>query len=531
MSECNHLATPQLLIMISRDVKLDTPKDLPDVFTTYRKQNEDLRDRPRDSLPTPAKSSLPGFPSESDVPAQEAPFEIPSSADELEKALVAPVENFISTQRPFPEGAASAHPLLGGETKALDRLDHIIKSGAAFNYKTSRNGLIGTDFSTKLSAYLALGCLTARQIHKELVAYEDGKDEQYASAQGYGEGENEGTKGVRFELLWRDYMRLCTRKFTYKLFRLSGFREDTAPKWKTANKMMAKKDQAQSPEDVDKILQRFFEGTTGMGFIDASQREIIHTGYTSNRARQNVASFLAKHLGIDWRYGAEWYEMLLIDYDVSSNWANWQYVAGVGNDPRGEARIFNPVKQAFDYDKEGKYVRCWVPELRPLEKLENVFQAWTTPKEDWERFGLTGLDMAEDPIKKIDFSVDGKFKNTKRPFDRRRRDGRIRTNGNGNSSGSGSGSQEPNNASDGTQNQPADGQQRQFPQDAPRSPRGGIRGGRGGRGGGGGGGGGGYRGRGYGGGPRGGAYRGGFGQQSEQIPSRPAQFNASNPAT
>lgn len=80
-------------------------------------------------------------------------------------------------------------------------------------------------------------------------------------------------------------------------------------------------------------------------------------------------------MGIDWRYGAEWYECLLVDYDVSSNWANWQYVSGVGNDPRGENRIFNPVKQAFDYDRDitvpaeaggktkggGAYVRMWVP--------------------------------------------------------------------------------------------------------------------------------------------------------------------------
>ncbi len=91
------------------------------------------------------------------------------------------------------------------------------------------------------------------------------------------------------------------------------------------------------------MLQRFLRGTTGTGLIDASQRELLFTGYTSNRARQNVASYLAKHLGINWKLGAEWYESMLVDYDVSSNWGNWQYVAGVGNDPRGEARVFNPI--------------------------------------------------------------------------------------------------------------------------------------------------------------------------------------------
>jgi len=112
-------------------------------------------------------------------------------------------------------------------------------------------------------------------------------------------------------------------------------------------------------------------GTTGMGLIDASMRELCCTGYTSNRARLNVASFLTKRLGIDWRYGAELYEMLSADYDASSNWFNWLYVAGVGNDPRGGERIFNPVAQAFRYDKDGEYVRNWVPEVSSSSSIHN----------------------------------------------------------------------------------------------------------------------------------------------------------------
>ncbi|KAI1643618.1 cryptochrome [Daldinia loculata] len=406
-----------------RDLKLDKD-DLPDVFTTYRKMMEPLREKPRATLSTPQKDTLPKSVEKSLIPRQESPFEIPSSYDEFEEALLRPVRGALSNSPPFPEGAKSAHPFRGGEDSAHCRLDHLIQSGSASLYKSSRNGLLGSDFSTKLSAYLAQGCITARQVHDKLVAYEDGKDKSLAESQGYGDGENEGTKAIRFELLWRDYMRLCTRKFKEKLFLRSGFRDDRANKWKSAKKEDIADGQQESADEISKIVQRIFDGTTGMGLIDASQRELLHTGYTSNRARQNVASFLAKHLCIDWRYGAEWYEMLLVDYDVSSNWANWQYVAGVGNDPRGEARIFNPVKQAFDYDKDGEYVRCWVPEVRKLEKLENVFQAWTTPKEDWDRFGLKGLAMAEDPVKKIDFSVEGKPKSSKRPFIRRRGRGR-----------------------------------------------------------------------------------------------------------
>jgi len=157
--------------------------------------------------------------------------------------------------------------------------------------------------------------------------------------------------------------------------------------------------------NVQDMLERFLAGTTGTGLIDASQRELFHTGYTSNRARQNVASYLAKHLGLNWMLGAEWYECMLIDYDVSSNWGNWQYVAGVGNDPRGEARVFNPIKQACDYDPQGAYVMAWVPELRGLEDPQVVFQAWKMDEDERAKRGLEGLDWIERPLKKIDFKV------------------------------------------------------------------------------------------------------------------------------
>jgi deoxyribodipyrimidine photo-lyase len=142
--------------------------------------------------------------------------------------------------------------------------------------------------------------------------------------------------------------------------------------------------------------------------IDASQRELFLTGYTSNRARQNVASFLAKHLGINWKLGAEWYECMLTDYDVSSNWGNWQYVAGVGNDPRGEARVFNPVKQAYDYDPQGEYCKAWVEEVRALDEPQEIFQPWKVGTERRRELELEGLEMVERPLKKIDFKVGGR---------------------------------------------------------------------------------------------------------------------------
>jgi len=382
-----------------------------------------LRTRPRSPVPQPEADTLPPLPA--DLPPPLAPFETIADCADLEARLLKPVSEILADPPSFPEKATSAHPLRGGEDAGHERLHHVVKSGLAARYNESRNGLVGPDFSTKLSAYLALGCLTARQVHEVLVGYEDGTDDEFKAAEGFGLGENEGTSAIRFELLWRDYMRLCSRRFKTKLFRLRGFWDAEAAqkaeavekavkaekveykqKWKTADPKRADKGQSRGRAE-EKLLERFCRGTTGFGLVDASMRELIHTGYTSNRARQNVASFLTRRLGIDWRYGAEWYEMMLVDYDVSSNWANWQYVAGIGNDPK-VTRIFNPVKQAFEYDPNGDYVRMWLPELAGIENLENLFQVSTMAAAEAQRLGLAGMDMVERPLERIKYYVNRK---------------------------------------------------------------------------------------------------------------------------
>ena len=408
--------------MSSDDVPFDNINELPDVFTTYRKSLEPLREKPRKQLATPAK--LLPFPSLSNIPPHPNYISIPGSKSDLLDVVLKPLSDSLGLQVPpiWPEDddvkLKSAHPLSGGETSAKERLRHLIISGAMTSYKDTRNGLIGLDFSTKLSGYLAIGCVTARQVHAAIRLLEEGEAaaetaedkaliEEFRSTPGFGHGENEGTTAVRFELLWRDYMRLCARKFGPRLFHLDGFRGLTDRKWESVGP-------ESSAETKDK-LERFLSGRTGIGLIDASQRELFLTGYSSNRARQNVANFLAKHLCIDWRLGAEWYESMLIDYDVSSNWGNWQYVAGVGNDPR-EGRIFNPIKQALDYDPKGEYIKTWIPELRGLdlgdedgspnqEKLMGLFQAWRIGPNDRQDLNLDNLDWVNSPLEKIPFSV------------------------------------------------------------------------------------------------------------------------------
>lgn len=96
-------------------------------------------------------------------------------------------------------------------------------------------------------------------------------------------------------------------------------------------------------------------------------KELAKTGFMSNRGRQIVCSFLTRDMGLDWRLGGEWFETCLIDYDPCSNYGNWTYGAGVGNDPR-EDRYFSIPKQAQNYDPDGDYVAHWIPELSKLPK-------------------------------------------------------------------------------------------------------------------------------------------------------------------
>jgi len=107
------------------------------------------------------------------------------------------------------------------------------------------------------------------------------------------------------------------------------------------------------------------QARTGIPMIDANMRELNETGFMSNRGRQNVASFLVNDMKVHWLLGAEYFESLLIDYDPCSNYGNWNYIAGVGVDPRPD-RWFNVVHQGKRYDTQGKYVHHWIPELENI---------------------------------------------------------------------------------------------------------------------------------------------------------------------
>jgi deoxyribodipyrimidine photo-lyase len=320
----------------------------PEVFTAFRKEVEKI---------VPVRQPLP---SPESIPTDALPFdagEIPDIIDlGFDNTEMRKLENVI---------------VPGGESAGLERVqEYFWNSGNVARYKKTRNGLLGLNYSSKFSPYLALGCLSPKMIFHELQKYEE---ECVA---------NSSTYHLFFELLWRDFFRLMGKKHENHIFLKGGIRR--APRNELRNDMDA--------------FNAWVEGRTGVPFIDAAMKELDHTGFMSNRARQNVASFLVNDMKVNWQLGAEYFESKLIDYDPCSNWANWNYVAGVGNDPRDQ-RYFNVITQAKRYDPNGEFVKHWIPELSPLP-AEKVHEPFLLNKKEQSDYGLViGRDFPDSYVR------------------------------------------------------------------------------------------------------------------------------------
>ncbi|MCU0866144.1 MAG: DASH family cryptochrome [Planctomycetes bacterium] len=315
----------------------------PEVFTSFRERVEALAG---------AVPPLPAVPSLVAAHPEVDPGPLPTLA---EFGLDEPTPDPRAVL-PFRGGATAGRARLQAWLWDQDRLRH---------YKQTRNGMIGADYSSKFSPWLALGCLSARQVQAEIGRYEAERVR------------NESTYWLTFELLWRDYFQLIARKHGARLFAASGLRGIAVP-WR--------RDRA--------AFERWCTGRTGIPLVDANLRELLATGFLSNRGRQIVASFLTKNLGLDWRWGAEWFESRLIDHDVAANHGNWCYAAGVGNDARG-FRYFDIAVQAAKYDRDGDYVKLWCPELAPLGN-DVVHAPWTVPLGTRQRLGVDYPDPIVD---------------------------------------------------------------------------------------------------------------------------------------
>ncbi|MEZ5537165.1 MAG: DASH family cryptochrome [Thiolinea sp.] len=276
--------------------------DLPETFSKFRRLIE------KDQRPL--------------LPAGKAPGQLPP-------ALYKPF-NWLKVLRE-PESGSDPR-FNGGETAGQKHLNDYFTQPHAQTYKETRNALDNWAHSTKFSAWLAAGCISPRQVMSALQQHET----RY--------GANDSTYWIFFELLWREYFQWYAHVHGSKLFQFRGINGINNHKPLTSF----------YPER----FQRWCHGNTPYPIVNACMKQLNATGYMSNRGRQLVASCFIHELQLDWRYGAAYFEQQLIDYDVASNWGNWQYLAGVGADPRGSRR-FNLDKQTQTYDPEGEFIRAW----------------------------------------------------------------------------------------------------------------------------------------------------------------------------
>ena len=228
----------------------------------------------------------------------------------------------------------SAFPFAGDEASGLARLRHYcLESDGLRHYKQRRNGLVGTEFSSKFSPYLALGSLSVRRIWQTVLDYQALH------------GADEGSEWLKQELLWREFF-LWTAQRHGASFGAPGGLQNR---------------RSEAIEDRE-LFDRWCRGRSGHPLIDAQLNELRTTGYLSNRGRQWVASHFINELRLPWTWGARYFEWWLIDAQPALNTGNWAYLAGVGNDPRsfnGPPRRFDLERQVRLYDPEEMHRRLW----------------------------------------------------------------------------------------------------------------------------------------------------------------------------
>jgi deoxyribodipyrimidine photo-lyase len=237
---------------------------------------------------------------------------------------------------------------------ALERLAWFV-ANRVDGYGRDRNRM-AADGTSRLSPYLRFGLVSPRQVAAAVKA---------PGTRGGG-----GRETFVNELLWRDF-------YAYVLYH----RPESA--WRHMRPEFARFEFEDDPDG----LATWREGRTGYPLVDAGMRQLTGQGWVHNRARLVVASFLTKHLLIDWREGARFFLQHLMDGDLPSNNGGWQWVAGTGTDAAPYYRIFNPVTQAERFDPEGDYIRRWVPELAKLP-APAIFAPWQAATPELEAAGV-----------------------------------------------------------------------------------------------------------------------------------------------
>jgi deoxyribodipyrimidine photo-lyase len=193
------------------------------------------------------------------------------------------------------------------------------------NYEATRN-FPALNKTSYLGIYLRFGAVSIRKMIAKAIAE---KNETFWN-----------------ELIWREFFMQILWHFPH-----------------TKNASFRPKYDAIHWDNNEELFEKWCQGNTGYPFVDAGMRELNATGHMHNRVRMIVASFLCKHLLIDWRWGETYFAQKLLDYEMASNVGNWQWAAGSGVDAAPYFRIFNPSEQIKKFDKDLLYIKKWIPEL------------------------------------------------------------------------------------------------------------------------------------------------------------------------
>lgn len=217
---------------------------------------------------------------------------------------------------------------IGFEKSTIQLQNYDISENLVKNYESTRNfpSVKGTSL---LGIHLRFGTISIRKLVKYALNF---PNETFLN-----------------ELIWREFFMQILWHFPH-----------------TTTKSFKEKYERIQWDNNEEWFKKWCEGKTGYPFVDAGMRELNATGHMHNRVRMIVASFLCKHLLIDWRWGEAYFALKLLDYEQASNVGNWQWAAGSGVDAAPYFRIFNPTEQIKKFDKELKYIKKWVPELETL---------------------------------------------------------------------------------------------------------------------------------------------------------------------